>query len=143
MAVAANPIDALWEDRPAPPQAQVMLHPVSFAGEAATDKIARLQKTLGERNVDATVLSQADSIAWLLNIRGGDVAHNPVALAFAVLPATGKPQLFIDGRKLSNSVRTELSEIAEVEGEGNFAAALDAARRRARCCSTRPPPARR
>ena len=122
--VTDNPIDALWSDRPEPPLPQVSLHPVAFAGEAAAAKIARLQAGLVEKHVDAAVLTQADSIAWLLNIRGGDVAHNPVALAFALLPATGKPELFIDGRKLSNSVRTELTGIAEPRGPGELLTAL-------------------
>ena len=124
VAVEANPIDALWSDRPEPPLAPVSLHPVSFAGEAAAAKIARLQAGLAEKHVDAAVITQADSIAWLLNIRGGDVSHNPVALAFALLPATGKPQIFIDSRKLSNSVRTELAEIAEPRGPGELLTAL-------------------
>ncbi|MCR4283090.1 MAG: aminopeptidase P family protein, partial [Bauldia sp.] len=68
----------------------------------------------------------ADSIAWLLNIRGNDIAHNPVALAFAVLPATGKPALFIDGRKLSDSVRAALAEIAEPREPAELGPALAA-----------------
>jgi Xaa-Pro aminopeptidase len=112
-AVDSNPIDALWHDRPAPPLAQVSLQPVTFAGEEAASKIARLQAGLAEKKVHAAILTQADSIAWLLNIRGGDVAHNPVPLSYAILPAAGKPELFIDGRKLSNSVRTAISELAD------------------------------
>src|SRR5690606_26625086 len=60
----------------------------------------------------ATVLCPADSIAWTFNIRGSDIAHNPVALARAIVPASGKPELFIDGRKLSNEVRSILSDVA-------------------------------
>jgi Xaa-Pro aminopeptidase len=111
--VEANPIDALWTDRPAAPMAPVSLQPAALAGEEADAKVERLQATLMEKKIHAAVLTQPDSIAWLLNIRGGDVAHNPVALAYAVLPATGKPEVFIDGRKLSNSVRAALTEIAD------------------------------
>jgi Xaa-Pro aminopeptidase len=122
--VAENPIDRLWTDRPPPPLAQVSLHPTDHAGEEAAAKIARLQAALMEKKADAAVLAQADSIAWLLNIRGGDIAHNPVALAYAVLPAKGKPHVFVDGRKLSNSVRAAIAEIAEPEEPGAFAPAL-------------------
>jgi Xaa-Pro aminopeptidase len=125
VAVAENPIDALWADRPAPPLAQVWLQPAAFAGEEASTKIARLQIGLAEKQIDAAVLTQADSVAWLLNIRGGDVAHNPVPLSFALLPATGKPQIFIDARKLSSSVRTALSGIAEPHEPGELLTALD------------------
>lgn len=113
VAVAENPIDALWTDRPEPPLAQVTPHPATFAGEEAADKIARLQAGLIEKKADAAVLTQADSIAWLFNIRGGDISHNPVSLAFTILPTDGKPELFIDGRKLSNSVRDALSNFAD------------------------------
>jgi Xaa-Pro aminopeptidase len=126
VAVGENPIDGIWRDRPAPPLAQVSLHPITFTGEEAADKIARLQSALAEKKADAAVLTQADSIAWLFNIRGGDIAHNPVALAFAVLPAKGKPELFIDGRKLSNSVRTALASMIELRGDKEFGKGLAA-----------------
>jgi Xaa-Pro aminopeptidase len=122
--VAANPIDALWTDRPPVPMAQVSLQPASLAGEEASAKIARLQAGLAEKKIDAAVLTQTDSVAWLLNIRGGDVEHNPVALSYAMLPAQGKPELFIDGRKLSNSVRAALAEIADPRELSTLTAAL-------------------
>ena len=87
VAVETNPIDKLWRDRPAPPLGAVSLHPLEFAGEAAADKIARLQATLAEKKADAAVLAHADSIAWTFNIRGNDIAHTPAPLAFAVLRA--------------------------------------------------------
>ncbi|HVZ14390.1 MAG TPA: aminopeptidase P family N-terminal domain-containing protein, partial [Bauldia sp.] len=126
VAVSDNPLDAIWTDRPEPPLGAVALHPVELAGEDAAAKIARLQDDLKATNADAAILTQADSIAWLLNIRGSDIAHNPVALAYLVLPAGGKPQLFIDGRKLSNSVRDALSAIAEPAAPAAFGPALDA-----------------
>ena len=124
VAVAENPINRLWRDRPEAPLGQVWLHPIAFAGEAAADKIARVQDVIAAKKVDAAVLGQADSIAWLLNIRGSDISHNPVALAFLTLPATGKPSLFIDGRKLSNSVRVALGDIVDVKALGELNAAL-------------------
>jgi Xaa-Pro aminopeptidase len=124
--VAENPVDAIWTDRPAPPLGAVTLHPVELAGEAAADKIARLQAAVMEKKADAAVLAQADSIAWTFNIRGRDIAHNPVALAFALLPAGGKPELFIDGRKLSNAVRAALEDLATVKEPATFHEALRA-----------------
>ena len=124
--VAVNPIDRIWIDRPAPPLKPVSIHPVALAGEEATAKIARLQAALAEKKVDAVVLTQTDSIAWTFNIRGQDIAHNPVVLAFAILPATGKPTLYVDGRKLSNSVRTALAELVEIREPAEFAGGLAA-----------------
>src|SRR6202040_3799656 len=85
-----------------------------FAGEAAADKIARLKTAIAEKKADAAALALADSIAWTFNIRGSDIAHNPVPLAFAILPADGRPEIFIDGRKLSNAVRASLADLADV-----------------------------
>ena len=103
-----------------------MLHPIALSGEAAADKIARLQAAIAEKKADAAVMGLTDSIAWTFNIRGSDIAHNPVTLAFALLPKAGKPTLFIDGRKLSNAVRDALSELAEIREPSALAASLAA-----------------
>ena len=122
--VAENPIDRLWSKRPAPPIGNVSLQSVDHAGESASVKIAALRKALADRKVDAVILTQADSIAWLFNIRGTDIAHNPVPLSYAIVPRDGKPELFIDGRKLSNTVRDHLTEIVDIGEPRTFDAAL-------------------
>jgi len=114
VAVTDNPVDRLWTDRPEPPLGPVSLHPPEFAGESAAAKVARLQTAIAADKADAAVLTQADSIAWTFNIRGRDVAHNPAPLAFAILPAAGRPEVFVDGRKLTNAVRTALADIADI-----------------------------
>ena len=124
VAVTGNPIDHIWTDRPAPPLGPVTIHSTAFAGEEARDKIARLQAAVAEAKADATVLTQADSIAWTFNLRGADIAHNPVALAYSILPGTGKPSLFIDGRKLTNSVRATLADLADLHEPAEFTATL-------------------
>jgi Xaa-Pro aminopeptidase len=113
--VPRNLVDRVWgKDRPAPPQNPVVLHPLKKSGRPADKKIADLQKRLTAEAQDCAVLTLPDSIAWLFNIRGSDIAHNPVALAFAVLPAAGKPELFIDAAKLSKDVRRELDAIVRL-----------------------------
>jgi Xaa-Pro aminopeptidase len=121
-----NPLDAVWDDRPAPPLGAVALHPDKLAGETVADKLARLAKAVAEAKADAAVLTQPDSIAWTFNIRGADVSHNPVPLSFAILSAEGRAQLFIDGRKLSNEVRDTLAGVADVQEPGAFLPALKA-----------------
>lgn len=121
-----NPIDSIWENRPEPPVGAVKLHPVKFAGAEAQTKIAQIQAAVAAKGADACVLTQPDSIAWLFNIRGSDVSHTPLPLSFAVLPASGKPNLFIDGRKLSNSVREALSDLADISEPSGFKGALEA-----------------
>ncbi len=123
--IAGNLVDRVrGKDRPAPPSAPVRLHDISLAGEAAEAKIARLQKALTDAGHDAAVLTQPDSICWLFNIRGGDVAHNPVALAFAILHAKGKPELFIAPEKLDAETRRALKTIAHVRGPDALAERL-------------------
>ncbi len=124
--VADNPLDRLWSDRPAPPLGAVMLHPLELSGEATADKIARLQLAVAEKKADAAVMGLTDSIAWTFNIRGSDISHNPVSLAFALLPKEGKPTLFIDGRKLSNAVRDGLADFADIREPATLGASLAA-----------------
>ncbi len=126
VALEDNPVDAVWENRPAPPLGQVFLHPEIHSGRAASSKIAEIQALVADAQADACVLTQPDSIAWLFNIRGSDVKRIPVPLCFTVVSATEKPTIFIDGRKLSNSVRTELAELADFAEPGAFIPGLKA-----------------
>ena len=91
-----NLVDAIWSDQPAPPDAPFIAHPIEQAGEAHDKKRVRLAKTL-EGN--AAVLTLPDSIAWLLNIRGGDIQRNPVPQAFAILHNDGSVDLFAGSLK--------------------------------------------
>jgi Xaa-Pro aminopeptidase len=54
-------------------------------------------------------------VAWSFNIRGADVSHTPLPLSYALVPKDGRPTVFIDHRKLSNSVRDHLGQTADVE----------------------------
>ncbi|MEO8652267.1 MAG: aminopeptidase P family protein [Hyphomicrobiaceae bacterium] len=114
-ALPHNPVDEIWgAERPPVPRGAVAVQPLEFAGVAAADKIKDLQRQLREADEQAVVLTLPDSIAWLFNIRGSDVKHNPTALAFAVVPVTGKPELFIDKAKLGPDVRAHLNAIARI-----------------------------
>jgi Xaa-Pro aminopeptidase len=125
--LADNPVDAIWSDRPAPPLFPVVLHDIRFAGESAESKIRRLQDELGKAKLDAAVLSDPASVAWMFNIRGADVTHTPLPLSWALVPVGGKPSLFIDGRKLLSEVRAALSKVADVQEPLAFDQALAAA----------------
>jgi Xaa-Pro aminopeptidase len=113
--VARNLVDRAWgKDRPAPPRNPVVLHSTRKAGRTAEKKIADVQKRLSADGQAYAVLTLPDSICWLFNVRGSDIAHNPVALAFAIIPAEGTPELFIDGAKLSKDVRRELERVTRL-----------------------------
>jgi Xaa-Pro aminopeptidase len=120
VAVEPNPIDANWTDRPAEPNGPVALHDMRYAGEAAEDKISRIQAEIAKLRADALIVSDTQAIAWTFNIRGADVTHVPVAMAFAVIPRAGRPALYIDGRKLSNEVRSRIEQIADVRTPDDF-----------------------
>ncbi|WP_370401847.1 aminopeptidase P family protein [Sulfitobacter sp. JB4-11] len=96
----ANLVDLIWDDQPAPPMALAKAHPLEFAGESHDDKRQRLASGLRDDGVQAAVITLPDSLCWLLNIRGADIAHNPVAHGFAVLHADGHVDLFMAGEKL-------------------------------------------
>jgi Xaa-Pro aminopeptidase len=110
--VEGNPIDALWSDRPAPPAGPLSLRDIKLAGESAADKIKRIQAELKKLRADVLVVSDPQNVAWAFNIRGSDVAHTPLALAFAVIPREGKPALYVAAAKLDNKTRPALEEIA-------------------------------
>ena len=120
-----NAIDAVWTDRPAPPLAPVVPHELRFAGESAATKRARIAATLAEKPADAVVLTAPDSIAWLLNIRGGDVPHTPLPLSFAVLHRDESVDLFIDARKLSPEVEQYLGSAVRIALPDSFGSFLE------------------
>ncbi|MGE0850191.1 MAG: aminopeptidase P family protein [Hyphomicrobiaceae bacterium] len=114
-ALARNPVDRIWgRDRPPPPQGSIISHPIRYAGKAAEQKIADLQAALRKEGEDWVVLTLPDSIAWLFNIRGSDVAHNPVPLAFALVPASGKAELFLDPAKVGPEAKVHLAPLARI-----------------------------
>jgi Xaa-Pro aminopeptidase len=112
--VGSNPIDALWRDRPAPPSSRVTLRPAKLAGETTADKLKRIRAELAKSRLDTLLLSDPQAVAWTFNIRGGDVAHTPLPLGYALIGRDGRPSLYLDGNKLDNEVRAALEDIADV-----------------------------
>src|SRR5262249_42958092 len=95
VAVAQNPIDAIWDDRPPVPAAIVQPYSEQYAGESAASKRHRLGEGLGKAAADAVVITSPASLAWLFNVRGGDVARTPLPLGEAILRADGTADLFL------------------------------------------------
>jgi Xaa-Pro aminopeptidase len=120
-----NPLDAVWTDRPAPPLAPVVPHPLDFAGKSAADKVKDVAAQLVSDKLDAAVLTAPDSIAWLLNLRGGDVEFTPLPLSFGLIHADATVDLFIDPRKLSPDLSCHLGGAVRVAPPEHFGPALD------------------
>jgi Xaa-Pro aminopeptidase len=121
-----NPVDAIWTDRPAPPMGAVTLHDFRYAGEYASSKLNRIRTEVVNLRADALVISDPHAVAWAFNIRGSDVAHTPLPLCFAIVPPEGKPALYVDSAKLSNAVRHNLEEIANIRESADFIRELTA-----------------
>jgi Xaa-Pro aminopeptidase len=118
--VEENPVDAIWRDRPEPPLTPVSEQPEALAGRPVGEKLQQVGGAIADKRAEAAVLTDPASIAWLFNIRGSDVPHTPLPLSFAVVHAAGRPELFIDGRKLSNAIRDTLEEVADVREARDF-----------------------
>jgi Xaa-Pro aminopeptidase len=118
--VEDNPVDAVWTERPQPPLGAVVAHELRYAGEETKEKLARLHAELAKLSADALVVSDPQNVSWLFNIRGSDVPHTPVVLAFATVPKAGRPALYVDLRKLGNDIRARLEDVAEVRANAAF-----------------------
>ncbi|MCF6368251.1 aminopeptidase P family protein [Rhizobium halophilum] len=128
--LAANPLDAIWSDRPAEPMGAVMIQKQEHAGKLAAEKIAEVAAQVKEKGAAATVITDPSSVAWIFNIRGADVPHTPHPLARAIIPADGKPQLFLDERKTGIETRAYLAQLAEQLSPDAFLARLEDVARR-------------
>jgi Xaa-Pro aminopeptidase len=122
--VARNPIDVVWTDRPPPPVAPALPHPLEYAGRSAAEKREQIAGLLREAKQDAAVISDPASIAWLLNIRGADVPFTPFALGFGLVHADGGTELFMDPTKLPEPTRAWLGNTVSVAGRDALAPAL-------------------
>ena len=115
-AVDANPLDAAWgQARPAQPQAPIVAHPLEFAGEESASKRERVGKAVRDLGADAAVITAPASIAWLFNVRGGDVIRSPLPIGQAVLKADGTARLFLDPAKVTADLPAWLGNQVSLE----------------------------
>lgn len=124
VAVQTNPVDQVWTDRPAAPQAPFLVHDIRFAGRDSAAKRQEIADALAEARTQSLVLTDPASIAWTLNIRGQDVDYVPVPLAFAIVHADATIDLFANPAKLTDAVRAHLGDQVRLHGPADFAAAL-------------------
>ena len=123
--VEVNPLDQAWgAARPAQPTAAVVPHPLEFAGEASSAKRERIGATLAEAKMGAAIITSPASIAWLFNIRGGDVIRSPLPLAQAILNADGTARLFLDPAKVTAGLIAWLGNEVRLERADAFESAL-------------------
>jgi Xaa-Pro aminopeptidase len=122
--VERNPIDEIWTDRPDASKAKLIVQPDEYAGKSAAEKRTEIGDWLAKHHADAAVLSALDSIAWAFNVRGQDVSHTPVALAYALVHADGTADLFVAGEKIGADVRQHLGNGVRLHERSEFESAL-------------------
>ncbi len=127
VAVTQNPVDAAWgAERPPAPLAPASPHPDVYSGESAADKRRRLGEALAKSGAHATVLTAPASLAWVFNIRGGDVKASPLPLGQAILFADGRAELFLAPEKTSADLVQWLGNEVSLKREADLADSLRA-----------------
>ncbi|WP_018631476.1 aminopeptidase P family protein [Neomegalonema perideroedes] len=124
IALESNPLDAVWKDRPAAPAHPLRIQATALAGASGAQKRAAAAEELKRRKLGAMLLSASDSVNWLLNLRGSDVAHNPVALGYALLEADGRARLFVDPSRADAKTRRHLGDAVTLAPESALPEAL-------------------
>ncbi len=122
--VDGNPLDAVWQDQPEPSDAVAMIQTDEHTGRSSAEKRAEIADWLKAEGYDAAVISALDSVAWLLNIRGSDIPHTPVALSYVVAHADGTAELFIGSEKVTPELSQHLGNAVTIRERGTFADAL-------------------
>ena len=121
-----NPVDRIWDDQPQPPLGTVTLQPLRFAGMPAREKLTMIAESVSTAGADAVILADPSSVAWVFNIRGEDLPSTPHPLSRAIIPADGRPLLFIDKRKTGIEAEAYLTQLADLQPPSGFDDALRA-----------------
>jgi Xaa-Pro aminopeptidase len=121
-----NLIDVIWEDQPPRPDAPIAAHPTQFAGLSTEKKLEQIGKSLEKAGAESVVLAEPSSVAWLFNIRGGDIPFTPVVPAYAIVRRKGKAEIFIDPAKVPEDVVDHIAKHAVIKKRQQFETALGA-----------------
>lgn len=121
----ANLVDRIWEDQPPPPAAPIVPQPDRLAGRSSAEKRAEIANGLRDKGLGAMALTLTDSIAWLLNLRGGDIPRTPAALAFAVLRDDATLDLLTDPAKIGSETAAHLGAEVRIRPEAELGPLLD------------------
>lgn len=118
--LSTNPIDTAWQGRPPAPKAPLTVQPKKLAGRDHGDKRKQIAKIITEKNADAALITAPASVAWLLNVRGGDVMCSPLPLASLIINKDASVELFIDPDKVTPEVRKHFGNQVSVSAENKL-----------------------
>lgn len=124
LSINHNLIDTIWHDRPARPHKPLRIQDEKYTGTSAKEKIKHLREAMHTVNAAAHVITMLDALAWLFNIRGNDIAYNPVVMSYAIV-TQDQAVLFVDANKITAADHAYLKQQhIEVRPYEDFAAAL-------------------
>jgi Xaa-Pro aminopeptidase len=123
--LASNPLDEIWDNRPAEPMGKVTIQDIGQAGVLAVDKIAKMAGDVAKAGASAVVLTDPSSVAWTFNIRGADVPHTPHPLARAIIFADGRAEIFLDQKKTGIETEAYLGQMAGQLPPSDFVSSIE------------------
>ncbi|MEM9223568.1 MAG: aminopeptidase P family protein [Pseudomonadota bacterium] len=121
VALESHPVDGTWTDRPAPTVGMVRAHGTERSGRTVAEKLADVRASF---DADGLFIGAADTVSWLFNWRGSDIAHTPLVLCRAFIPKEGPVTVFVDPHKLPNEFQEALEGLADIEPTSAYPAAL-------------------
>ncbi len=120
-------VDLIWTDRPTISKQPVWELDIKYAGVSREEKLSKLRENM-DSNADVLVLTALDEIAWLLNLRGNDVACTPVFLSYMIVEKN-RALLFVHSEILSAEIKAKLNragvEILEYDGFYNYLSEIE------------------
>lgn len=125
VAVSQNPVDLAWKDQPSSPLAPIKPHDLTFAGKSSADKRKEIAAAIAKAGADTALITAPPSLAWLFNVRGGDVSRSPLPLGRALLNKDGTATLFAAPEKIGNDLSGFLGDDVDIRAETDVTAALE------------------
>jgi Xaa-Pro aminopeptidase len=125
VAVSENPVDNAWKDQPPLPLTPVHPHDLKYAGKPSEEKRKEIAKAVAKAGADTVLITAPPSLAWLFNIRGGDVSRSPLPLGRALLNKDGKATLFLAPEKVGNELPAALGDDVDIRAEKDVVGALE------------------
>ena len=119
-----NLVDSIWEDQPSPSEEPVRVLGEEITGETVEEKMSRLREKMEEEGARIHILNGLDSIAWMLNMRGSDVAYNPIFISYMAVEKESA-HLFIDGEKIDEMAKNHLEDVVNIHGYDEMESYLD------------------
>ena len=118
--VSKNLIDLVWTEKPLRATLSIETHPLKLSGASSKAKRAKILDSLIINKIDAIIFSKPESICWLLNIRGKDIAHTPIIQCLAIFKQNSRLQLFVRDVNIAKKTQSFLGDDVEIIHDSLF-----------------------